>query len=154
MIICPCLFQICHSTGNKKCPWKDLQVADSAVTGHLTHGDKIGPCDETCMECEEFDPATCQCVFASCPPSESPSLSPIQSISYKPTGGKKKVRHANKRAWVVWCGGFDTATCEWVFALCPPSQSPSYYPNTVSSPIPSASFRPTGGETKVRHGRR
>ena len=45
----------------------------------MLHGDKIGTCDTTCEECEEFDEATCQCVFASCPPSESPSYSPSAS---------------------------------------------------------------------------
>ena len=91
----PFLLQICHHTGNRKCPWKDMQVADNAVNGHLTHGDKIGSCDTTCMECEEFDLETCQCVFVSCPPSEPPSYfpstepsripSPTPSTSFGPT---------------------------------------------------------------------
>ena len=77
------LLKVCHITGNKNCPWKDLLVANDAVNDHLLHGDKVGTCDASCNDCEEFDEATCQCIFVSCPPSDSPSYLP--SVSVDPT---------------------------------------------------------------------
>jgi hypothetical protein len=68
--------QICHKTCNKKCPWMDILIAPSAVAPHMNHGDKSGSCASTCAGCDEWDEASCQCVYVSCKPTHAPSLSP------------------------------------------------------------------------------
>jgi hypothetical protein len=85
--------QICHKTGNKKCPWMDLEVAPNAVAAHLNHGDEYGTCESMCADCDEWDKASCQCIFVPCPPTFAPSGHPSTepsdspSYSFKPTRG-------------------------------------------------------------------
>jgi hypothetical protein len=78
-------FQICHKTGNKKCPWKDLIINADALQDHIDHGDKAVPCASTCTGCDVFDTDTCRCEFVSCSPTNSPSSSPTASPTSSPT---------------------------------------------------------------------
>jgi hypothetical protein len=99
--------EICHKTGNKKCPWKDLNIDADALQDHIDHGDKAGPCASTCRGCDVFDTDTCRCEFVSCSPTNSPSSSPTASPTSSPTV------FCQDKAWqcgepIVKCG--DTPT--------------------------------------------
>jgi hypothetical protein len=71
----------------------DLEVAPDAVAAHLNHGDKYGTCESMCADCDEWDDASCQCIFVPCPPTFAPSGHPSTepsdspSYSFKPTRG-------------------------------------------------------------------
>jgi hypothetical protein len=54
----------------------DLVVAPNAVAAHMNHGDKYGSCESMCENCDEWDEASCQCVYVSCQPTFAPTLSP------------------------------------------------------------------------------
>ena len=80
------LAQVCHLTKSDKCPWKDIEVNENAVADHVAHGDVIGPCVDSCSGCDEFDEATCRCVFVSCAPTLFPSYAPSTNMpSLSPT---------------------------------------------------------------------
>ena len=63
-----------HKTNNEKCPWKNLKIEETSINDHLSHGDKVGACEETCELCDEFDEVTCLCVFAPCSFKETSKL--------------------------------------------------------------------------------